>query len=122
MEKVKKAAYPYFGQQISIGGKETPPVKKNIIPEVPQSRPSYDMLEEAVRGLRTAAAKRFKKVENATAIIWKLLRVAEKNFRALKGYRLLDDVYAGRECTDKVMVKASKGLRGWPPEMLLHTS
>ena len=34
----------------------------------------------AVR-LRTAAAKRFKKVENATAVIWKTLLIAEKTFR-----------------------------------------
>jgi hypothetical protein len=46
--------------------------------------------------LRTDAAKRFKKVENATAMIWKLLGVAEKNFRALKGYWLLPEVYAGK--------------------------
>lgn len=36
----------------------------------------------AVR-LRTAAAKRFKKVENATAVIWKTLLVAEQSFRRL---------------------------------------
>ena len=34
----------------------------------------------AVR-LRTSAAKRFKRVESATALIWKLLLVAEKRFR-----------------------------------------
>ena len=34
----------------------------------------------AVR-LRTAAAKWFKKVENATAVIWKTLLVAEQRFR-----------------------------------------
>jgi hypothetical protein len=28
--------------------------------------------------LRTATAKRFKKVENATAVIWKTLLIAEK--------------------------------------------
>ena len=33
--------------------------------------------------LRTNAAKRFKKVQNATAMIWKLLLVAEKSFRKL---------------------------------------
>jgi len=43
--------------------------------------------------LRTNAAKRFKKVENATALIWKLLQVAEKRFRILKGYWLLPGVY-----------------------------
>ena len=36
----------------------------------------------AVR-LRTSAAKRFKKVDGATALIWKLLMVAEKRFRKL---------------------------------------
>lgn len=50
--------------------------------------------------LRTNAAKRFKKVENATAMIWKLLMVAEKSFRALKGYWLLKDVYAGDRFED----------------------
>jgi hypothetical protein len=33
--------------------------------------------------LRTDAAKRFKKTENATAMIWRLLLVAEKNFRKI---------------------------------------
>jgi putative transposase len=45
--------------------------------------------------LRTIAAKRFKKVENATALIWKLLQVAESTFRKLKGAELLPAVYAG---------------------------
>jgi putative transposase len=33
--------------------------------------------------LRTAAAKRYKKVENATAVIWKTLLIAERTFRRL---------------------------------------
>ena len=45
--------------------------------------------------LRTAAAKRFKKVENATAVIWKTLLVAEKTFRRLAAPELLADVAAG---------------------------
>ena len=45
--------------------------------------------------LRTTAAKRSKKVENATALIWKLLQVAESTFRRLKGAKLLPAVYAG---------------------------
>jgi hypothetical protein len=45
--------------------------------------------------LRTTAAKRFKKVENATALIWKMLQVAEATFRKLKGAELLPAVYAG---------------------------
>lgn len=48
----------------------------------------------AVR-LRTAAAKRFKKVENATAVIWKTLLVAEKTFRRLDAPELLADVARG---------------------------
>jgi len=48
----------------------------------------------AVR-LRTAAAKRFKKVENATAVIWKILLIAEKTFRRLDAPELLADVATG---------------------------
>jgi putative transposase len=52
--------------------------------------------------LRTTAAKRFKKVENATALIWKLLQVAESTFRRLKGAELLPTVYAGAQYSDGV--------------------
>jgi putative transposase len=52
--------------------------------------------------LRTTAAKRFKKVENATALIWKILQVAESTFRRLKGVELLPAVYAGVQYTDGV--------------------
>jgi putative transposase len=47
--------------------------------------------------LRTSAAKRFKKVESATALIWKLLTVAEKRFRRLDAPHLLTHVYEGKE-------------------------
>ena len=57
----------------------------------------------AATRLRTDAAKRFKKVGNATAMVWKLLRVAEKRFRILKGYNLLPAVYAGQRCIDGVL-------------------
>ena len=60
--------------------------------------------------LRTDAAKRFKKVESATAMIWKLLQVAEKNFRTFKGYWLLSDVYRGQTFVDGVMKHESKAL------------
>lgn len=46
----------------------------------------------AVR-LRTCASKRYKKVANATAMIWKVLMLNEKRFRRLKGFALLPDVY-----------------------------
>ena len=52
--------------------------------------------------LRTNAAKRFKKVQNATAMIWRLLLVAEKSFRGLKGYWLLPEVYSGTAFVDGV--------------------
>jgi putative transposase len=52
--------------------------------------------------LRTTAAKRFKKVENATALIWKILQVAESTFRRLKGAELLPAVYAGTQYRDGV--------------------
>jgi len=53
----------------------------------------------AVR-LRTSAAKRFKRVESATALIWKLLTVAEKRFRRLRSPHLLSDVFEGRKFAD----------------------
>lgn len=52
--------------------------------------------------LRTTAAKRFKKVENGVALIWKLLQVAEASFRRLKGAELLPAVYAGTQYVDGV--------------------
>lgn len=45
--------------------------------------------------LRTDAAKRFKKVESATAAIFKLLLVAEKHFRRLNAPELMREVYLG---------------------------
>ncbi len=58
----------------------------------------------AVR-LRTDAAKRYKKVANAEALIWKILRIAEKKFRRLNAPELLEDVYAGNEFVDGVAVR-----------------
>jgi putative transposase len=58
----------------------------------------------AVR-LRTAAAKRFKKVENATAIIWKTLLVAEQTFRRLDSPELLPEVAEGVVYVDGVREK-----------------
>jgi transposase-like protein len=58
--------------------------------------------------LRTGAAKRFKKVTNATAVIWKLLLVAEKTFRRLSAPSLLREVHLG--------VVFADGLRVMPKE------
>ena len=54
--------------------------------------------------LRTDAAKRFKKVENAQAVIWKMLLVAEKRFRRLKAPELMKDVYQGAKYVNGVPV------------------
>jgi putative transposase len=58
--------------------------------------------------LRTTAAKRFKKVEHATALIWKLLQVAESTFRRLKGAELLPAVYAATQYGDGVQRSANR--------------
>jgi transposase-like protein len=58
----------------------------------------------AVR-LRTDAARRFKKTENAEAMIWKLLLVAQKTWRALNAPRLMGDVYEGKRFKDGVAVR-----------------
>ena len=49
----------------------------------------------AVR-LRTDAARRYKKVANAEALIWKILMIAEKKFRRLNSPELLAAVYDGQ--------------------------
>lgn len=59
--------------------------------------------------LRTDAARRFKKVENAQAVIWKMLLVAERRFRRLKAPELMKDVYNGEKYIDGMPAKkASK--------------
>lgn len=61
----------------------------------------------AVR-LRTTAAKRFKRVENACALIWKLLCVAEKTFRKLNAPELLKEVAAGRKYENGIAVHSKR--------------
>lgn len=61
----------------------------------------------AVR-IRTTAAKRYKKVENATAVIWKTLMIAEKHFRRLDAPELLAEVAEGAVYVDGVRVKKAK--------------
>jgi putative transposase len=60
----------------------------------------------AVR-LRTAAAKRYKKVENATAVIWKTLLIAERTFRRLDAPELLAEVAEGVTYINGERVKPS---------------
>lgn len=58
----------------------------------------------AVR-LRTSAAKRFKRVEHATAVIWKTLLIAEQTFRRLDAPELLAEVAEGATYVNGVRVK-----------------
>jgi putative transposase len=73
-----------------------------------ESKESWGMI---LRDLRTTAAKRFKKVENATALIWEMLQVAESTFRRLKGAELLPAVYAGTRYVDGI----ARTLHARPP-------
>ena len=58
----------------------------------------------AVR-LRTDAARRYKKVANAEALIWKILLIAEKKFRRLNSPELLEQVYIRQLFEDGNQVK-----------------
>jgi transposase-like protein len=58
----------------------------------------------AVR-LRTDAARRFKKTENAEAMIWKLLGVAEQSWRKLNAPELMREVYDGKRFKDGIAVE-----------------
>jgi putative transposase len=60
--------------------------------------------------LRTDAAKRFKRVVNATAFLWRLLMVAEQHFRRPDAPKQFAAVYDGRKFEDGKLVK-EKGLR-----------
>jgi transposase-like protein len=59
----------------------------------------------AVR-LRTDAARRYKKVENATAVLWKVLMVAESRFRRLNAPHLVAEVAAGAIYENGIRVRA----------------
>ena len=61
----------------------------------------------AVVRLRTTAAKRYKKVANATAVIWKTLMVAEKSFRRLNAPELLAEVADGANYVNGVRVNGT---------------
>ncbi|RMH30833.1 MAG: transposase [Nitrospirae bacterium] len=59
----------------------------------------------AAARLRTDAANRFKKVANATAVIWKMLMVAEQAFRCVKHPELMPAVFRGMTCENGVAIK-----------------
>ena len=54
--------------------------------------------------LRTDAAKRYKRVDRATAVIWKMLMIAERRFRRLTAPELMRDVYDGGTYLDGIPV------------------
>ena len=52
--------------------------------------------------LRTDTAKRYKRVARATAVIWKMLMVAERHFRGFTAPELMRDVYDGVRYVDGI--------------------
>lgn len=55
--------------------------------------------------LRTDASRRYKKADNATAVIWKTLLIGEKRFRKLNKPELMKEVYEGAIYADGIRVK-----------------
>ena len=58
--------------------------------------------------LRTDAANRCKRVDNATAVIWKMRQIAEQKFRRLNAPELMQRVYRGVEYVDGIEVTAHR--------------
>lgn len=58
--------------------------------------------------LRTDASRRYKRVEGAEAIIWKMLRVAETSWRKLNAPELLPLVASGITFNDGAMTKSGR--------------
>ena len=57
--------------------------------------------------LRTDAAKRYKRVDRAIAVIWKMLMAAEGRFRRLKAQELIEDVYLGAQYADGIAIEST---------------
>lgn len=60
--------------------------------------------------LRTDAAKRFKKVANATVVIWKMLLIAEQRFRKLDAPEKMKEVYLGIDFLEATELKREEVL------------
>jgi hypothetical protein len=60
--------------------------------------------------LRTDAARRYKKVANAEALIWKSLTIAEKKFPRFNSPELLEQVNNGQLFEDPVAVTYLGGI------------
>ena len=59
--------------------------------------------------LRTDAARSYKRVDRAIAVIWKMLMVAEKRFRRFQAPELMADVYLGVQYLDGIAFEATAG-------------
>ena len=57
--------------------------------------------------LRTDAAKRYKRVDRAIAVIWKMLMVAQQRIRRLKSPELIEDVYLGAQYVDGIAIEST---------------
>jgi len=55
--------------------------------------------------LRTDAAKRFTRVDNATAVLWKMLLVAQQRFRRLHAPALMQEEHDGAQYVNGVRVQ-----------------
>ena len=80
---------------------------KRVVALTPGYHESVESPFSSVR-LRTDAARRYKRVENATAVIWKVLCVAEKRFRRLDAPHLLGAVFNGAKFENGEPVERSK--------------
>lgn len=56
---------------------------------------------------RTDAARRFKKIENVLALLWKVLPVTERRFRRLNASDLMRDVHDGAKYGDGIKIVES---------------
>ena len=60
--------------------------------------------------LRTDVAKRYKKVASATAVIWKMLLLAEQGFRKLDAPEKMMQVFLGIDSRDRLEAKREEVL------------
>jgi len=58
----------------------------------------------AAQRIRTDASNRCKMVDRATAVIWKMLMVAERRFRRITAPELMRDVHVGVEYVDGIPI------------------
>ena len=57
--------------------------------------------------LRTDAAERYKRVDRAMAVMWKMLMIAEQRFRRLNAPELMEEVYLGAQYVDGIVAEAT---------------